>query len=464
MKAVADQDAIKQHIAEVVPFAGPAIREREPGEDEGEEHLPELVATDEREVPPHLLEVPGLVGHITRWITKTALYPQPLLALGAALAVVGTAAGRKYAGPTRSGTHLYVLGLAGTGAGKNHAAKMCKRLLRGAELDDMVGPGQFASEPVVYETLSAQPQRICFMDEFGSYITKMNNPRGSGHEKAVSGALRIAWGASFDTMSPPAWAKSSGRELKPIISPSLSIYAMSVHEEFYAGLQSADVANGFLNRFLILSTHQRPQEVEPELDEDETPPALVQSLQFISARPNEMSVARRVDEGKPAVRLDWATPAARETYQEFRKGIIEGRNEEQAKLLSRVPEMAVRLATIRAIGVKRVPAPAVTLEDITWGCELAMWSAKTLIAEVDAYMAETEHQARSQEVIRYLKKAPRKTMTKSALIGALKHKYKARELRDILESLADAEQIDWSKSTLDGACKPTEFIRYIGGK
>ena len=215
------------------------------------------------EIPEHLLDVPGLVGVIARWITKTALYPQPLLSLGAALCVIGTAAGRKFSGPTKSGTHLYVLGLAGTGAGKNHPARQAKRILHAADMKEFIGPSVFMSDSSVYQYVSAQPQMVCFMDEFGSYLQKLNAKNGGGYEKAISGILRTLWGSSLDTVYPPAWSlRGSSDKLPPIHSPSVSIFGLSVHEEFYAALQSTDIANGFLNRFLILSTQRKPSEVD----------------------------------------------------------------------------------------------------------------------------------------------------------------------------------------------------------
>ncbi len=275
----ADAAQIAGHIAEVVPLARPGsprmVTQDEVDFSETVDGPPAQGPPDE--IPAHLLDVPGAVGHITRWITKTALFPQPMLALGAALAVVGTAAGRKYAGPTGSGTHLYVLGLAGTGAGKNHPAKVAKRIMRAASMDENIGPGQFMSEPAVYQRLALQPLLLCFMDEFGSYLSRVNNPKGSGYERAISGALRTMWGASFDRIDPPAWADNT-KTLKPIQSPSLSIYGMSVHDEFYAALQSADIANGFLNRFLILSTMVKPVEVEPELPDNDVPTVIVEML------------------------------------------------------------------------------------------------------------------------------------------------------------------------------------------
>jgi len=65
-----------------------------------------------REFPAHLLNPQGLVGDIMDWIVGGARRPSRLLALGAALTIVGTLMGAGVRGPTRSGSHLYIVGLA----------------------------------------------------------------------------------------------------------------------------------------------------------------------------------------------------------------------------------------------------------------------------------------------------------------------------------------------------------------
>jgi hypothetical protein len=59
---------------------------------------------------------PGLVGDIVDWITATSRRPNRVLALGAAVTVVGTLIGRRVAGPTNSATHLYAVSIARSGA------------------------------------------------------------------------------------------------------------------------------------------------------------------------------------------------------------------------------------------------------------------------------------------------------------------------------------------------------------
>ena len=77
--------------------------------------------------------VPGLVGELVDWITATSRRPNRVLALGAAVTVVGTLIGRRAAGPTRSATHLYAVGIAPTGSGKQHLLDSIIRLHGGGQ-------------------------------------------------------------------------------------------------------------------------------------------------------------------------------------------------------------------------------------------------------------------------------------------------------------------------------------------
>lgn len=109
----------------------------------------EIVEEPSAALPPAISYPPGLVGDIARWTVATARRPQPELAVGAALVIVGTAAGRQFAGPMKSGTPPCVLGLAPTGTGKNHPLQAVSRVMAAARLAMHLGPSEFISMPAV---------------------------------------------------------------------------------------------------------------------------------------------------------------------------------------------------------------------------------------------------------------------------------------------------------------------------
>src|SRR5262249_53186350 len=103
---------------------------------------------------PRTPSVPGVVGEATEWILATARRPNRVLALAAAIPLVGTLIGRRVAGPTRSATHLYAVAVAPTGAGKQHPIDCITALMAAAGPHAHIGPHSLMSAPAP----SSQPR------------------------------------------------------------------------------------------------------------------------------------------------------------------------------------------------------------------------------------------------------------------------------------------------------------------
>ena len=73
--------------------------------------------------PEDLLEVPGFIGQVMAHNLATAFRPQPVLALGAALALAGTLTARKVRDKVNSRTNVYCLGVCPSGGGKEPPAR-----------------------------------------------------------------------------------------------------------------------------------------------------------------------------------------------------------------------------------------------------------------------------------------------------------------------------------------------------
>jgi hypothetical protein len=388
------------------------------------------------DLPDHLTRNPGLLGTLTDWIADSARKPQRAGALLAALELVGTAAGRKYAGPTLTGTHIYGLFLAPSGAAKDHPLKCIGRVLHACTMGAHYGPSGFMSMSALINRITRQPLTLTCIDEFGAFLGRINGRKASTHEKAITGVLRTAWGSSFDTMAPPEWA---GRVGEPIHSPALSIYGVSTHEEFFQNLEGGDVFNGFLNRFLILSTHSRVVEREPLADKMEVPAAVVDQMLAIytAGNPLTRATSHASIADAPMIVVPWADRFAHGAYQALGEKIE--RMEQDSVFFTRTAEMAQRLAVIRAIG-RDPAAPKVTLEDMDWGRDVAVWSAERMLEEAGEYMVETVHQGEAQRLLRVLK--GRGWMTFRAISQSLKNRLKSKELRDMLDGLVDGGDLE----------------------
>lgn len=414
-----------------------------------------IVTPEAAELPDHLTRCPGLVGEITDWITDSARRPQRGLALGAALCLVGTAAGRKFAGPTRTGTHLYVLALARTSAGKDHPLAQISRILTASGMANALGPSQFMSMTAVMKRFSRDPLALCPMDEFGSFLKRINSRRASGHEQQITGALRSLWGASFQTVPPIEWATQTS---PPIHSPAVSIYGASTPEEFYLAVEGGDILNGFLNRFLTISTLVRPPEQDPTADPFVVPEAISAGLRAIHGHGGAL-LGATIHNGEvtaPLVTVPWAGDDVRAAYVAMGRA-TESRDADAA-FLARTVEMAQRLAVVRAIGRAGADA-ALTLEDMEWGRDVALWSAERMMLDARDHIADTDHQGNANQVRRLIKARGR--IKHSDLVRAMQHRLKATDLKGLLGGLAEAEEIVIEVERPAGGGTDTRWYRAI---
>ena len=418
--------------------------------------LSSLAAIGDDDLPDDLTRVPGLLGDITDWICDSSRRPLRALALGAALVTLGTAAGRRYGSPTRSGTHLYIVGLARTGAGKDHPAACVSTLLQHADLQRLIGPGDINSWTSLLWAVAGNPAAVSVLDELGAFLKRANGVKAQGYEQGVSRYLRTLWGKSFASLSPPSVQSTNPhRVMRPIHSPSFSIFGVSTPEEFYDAISGSDVTNGFLNRFLLLSTLSKPLEREPIADRHSPPQELIKGLKEVSSAGGELWEATHNQEKPdlPPVEAEWADDSARQVYEAFKRD-IEAR-EEDAAWFARTVEMSQRVAAIRAIG--ECPArPRISADCMRWACALVLWSGERMKAEAAAHMAENPFQADCKRVLRIIKENGG-SMTRSALTKRLQKRFKPQELTNIIAALREAQDIAVSEQAAASGPKATIY-------
>jgi hypothetical protein len=430
------------------PETGEVLDEPEP------EDAPLPAKPEEEEFPEEWTYVPGLVGEITDWITATARRPNRAMSLAAAVAVVGAVMGRCWAGPTKSATHNYILTIARTGGGKDHPKQQAHTILDTCGMGETIGPDGFTASTALTSLLLRTPVSLSAIDEFGTFLKRINGRRAGGFEKEISKVLRTAWGVNFKSMRTPEWA---GKPSQTIYAPALTIMGTTTASEFFKSLEGGDIGNGFLNRFMLIYVTTKPQEVEPELPDNVVPDHIKQGVDDLWGCGNEdyrSTVFRSsADEVNPTI-IPWEDEAAHAVYKLLGK-TIELMGDEQPETVdffARTAEMAVRLATIRAAG--RFPyGPKVSVEDMKWGREVAWWSARRMMECCALYMAETENQEWANTIKRIIRDAGGK-MSKSGMLRKLQHKMKARDLNELLGLMKESGTIKIVTEKSNGGAPP----------
>lgn len=386
----------------------------------------------------------GLVGELTTWICETSRRPNRPLALAAAVSIVGTVCSRHIVGPTSSSTHLFIACLGETSIGKARPMKAIGQVLAAAKLGALVKTGKFKSDTSIELMIEANPVSVAIVDEIGSNLfVKMTNRRATSHESTISAVLRELWSvAPGDIFSTSARAMAATKNLE---SPMLSIFGVSTIQEFYRSLSGATIDNGFLNRFTIVRAAPRSEEGEPVRDPLVVPDHITSRL--ISLLPPDApgglpGIQALIGHQAPAkiLRIPFASEDVKQLYTRFANRILQWSDENTGMepFVGRTAEMAIRLATIHALGDGGREA-TVDEFDFRWGAELALRSAGFMIADAAANMAENEYQANFKRVQETIRKAGR--ISRSDLIRKIDGRIDMRTLDGILAALEGGNQI-----------------------
>ena len=389
-----------------------------------------------REFPDNLLNPPGLVGEIMDWIVDGARRPSRMLALGPALATVGTLMGRNVSGPTGSATHLYVVGLAPSGAGKDHPLQAIGKILKASTCGYLVGPSEFMSMSSIINYLQRQALSVCAMDEFGAFLRKLNNKNSSTHEMGISKILRSIWGISFGDYMTPEWA---GRASVEIQRPCMSIYGVSTAEEYFESMQNADIRNGFLNRFLVFSTNTKPAPRAP-LHDGEVPKELALKIATMYNEATRLSEAQKdlpLDAPRILKKVVWN--GGRPVYEALEAQVEEISEDKVVEpYFARTAEIAVRLATIVAWGCGRME---VIREDMEWGRDVALWSANNMAMLAKSFISDSPWERDAQKIIETIR-----TSSNGIRLSSLKQKHRWPHVDKILKHLVESEEIEELKA------------------
>jgi hypothetical protein len=333
--------------------------------------------------PTDLADVPGLVGDLVRYITETARYPDRLMALAAALSIVGKLLDRKVIGPTSSGTLLWMLILAFTGAGKEHLLNCISAALDAAEEGDKIGPSDFASVQATQEAVEEQSSFIAIMDEFGSFVARITSGSQSSDVQEITGTLCSLYGK--EPGSKWKGPKKKGKEVATVWWPALSIFGASTPSQFYEAIKSKLIATGFLNRFLIVSIGKGGARAIPKRDWRDIPGALKNKLKAVSKGPAPSDLILEMG-GTPVEwrRVGWGV-GAEARFNEFDDKIRALPDGVERDVQIRVALNAIRVATIVAVGRG---SASVELADLEWALSLASASATRLLEDLSKYSRE----------------------------------------------------------------------------
>lgn len=398
--------------------------------------------------PPFDLRVPdGILADMVDYMVSTARRPQPLLSLGASLCALGALMGRKYRTETNLRSNLYVVGIADSGSGKNHAREIVNELFFEAGLAAHLGGNKIASGAGLLTALHRQPALLLQIDEFGMFLSAAaDRKRSPRHITEILDNMTELYTAAGSVFLGAEYANHDGRnERRDIVQPCLCVYGTTTPLHFWNALQSANVVDGSLARFIILPTEDDYPEEAPGRGIRTAPKRLVEQLRLVAAGGGHVPSGNLAGLGagtSTAVEPMTVpmTQAASDAFAglgaEITRELREARGTGHTAVLARVSENAQKLALVAAVGRDPV-APSITLDDAEWAIGFVRRFARNTIRAVDQHVADNEIERNHKKVLDIIRRAGPGGLTKTELTR--KTQFLDRRTRDEqLVTLAEA--------------------------
>ena len=394
--------------------------------------------------PDHLLRVPGFIEQVIAHNLATATRPQPVLALAAGICLQSVLAARKVRDERGNRTNVYCVGVAPSGAGKDHARKVNKNILFAADLVEHEGNEDLASDAGLVTAVENEPAVLFQIDEFGRFLRTIGDPKKAPHLFNVLTALMKLYSSADTIFRGKAYADA--KRNKVVDQPCVSVYGTTVPEHFYESLTADSLSDGFIARLLVFEASETP--ARQRVRARAVPDAIKQAAAWWgSFKPGGNLAAEH-----PEPLVVEATPEAGVMFDalaamvdaELAKPDDAGRS-----LWARAEEKACRLALVYACS-KDHAKPVIDGDAAGWACELSEYLTRRMLYIAHEWVADGVFDARQKRVVRVVRKAGGR-ISRSELCRKTQW-LTQRERQEVIDNLVETGQIE--QVTVETATKP----------
>lgn len=397
-------------------------------------------------VAPGLMDCGGALGAFVTYCNRTAISPQPFLALAAGICGIGALAGRRYRTRTNLRTNIYAVGIADSGAGKDHARKKWKNVLATAGLTRYLGGEDIASGPAVLAALQRHPAVLFQIDEFGDWLSGVLGKNAPLHKRQVAERFKTLYSSADSFVSGTEYANQKGKDgraKEDIMQPHACLYGTTTPGQFWSAIEAGSMHDGLLARMLMfVSPVSYPDEADP--DDMDAPPELIETLQEIAAGPGgevgNLSGLMSAS-ANPEPHLVPASADAEVAIRALRREQLAMQRRAEGTyvtaIAARWAENAVKLALVRAVS-DNPGAPSITVQDVAWGRAVAKHCIDTLLQDAERHVADNEYERRINRAMDLIRKHGPITQRDLIRRG---FKHQERDRVEILKTLVDSGMV-----------------------
>ncbi|MDT3668946.1 MAG: hypothetical protein ROZ37_01270 [Aromatoleum sp.] len=387
---------------------------------------------------------PGVMSDVVEAILESAPKPQPELSTLAVLIAMAAACDGSRCLPSGGRLNLYGVGIAQTGAGKEHPRQAAGALAEacGARLI-----GKPASGQGLEDALTEGPGMIVELDEIAHVLEALYGTNKPPHLIELSSVLLRLYSASSTVYATRVRAQARGvSQHRTVANPCVNLIGFATPETLGRALTSASIEDGLLGRLLIVPGRQdvAPRRVRARFELPEHVTGVTRLLR------SDLAAFEDDPESSGTISV---TPTADALLEEllhaFDAAMRQSSEAFARALLVRSYEKCERIAGVLAV-FDQPNAPVVDVRHVEWAARFVKASDRATLRFCADFMHGGKVQAAAALVLKTVKRALQGEFTPQRRheIEALKNgavarsmvlratKLSKRELDEAIEHLA----------------------------
>lgn len=422
--------------------------------------------TETIQKPKDLFNPPGLLKDMFKFCEDIAQVPQPELSLVGALALASVTCGRIYRTNMNNFSSMYFMGIAKSGQGKENIKTFVESVLNASDYEKLVVGDGYTSSGAVHSVLKMRPTQITIMDEFGKRLEAISNSGNTNKEDGIQ-TLMEAWGRCHGTLRPDNYSLMNVQEqYKEMMmsrvthKPAITLVGLSVPKNFYSALNGGRIADGFLNRFVVVESTE-PRRVG-ELKRFKSPPtSIVNWVNYIRRPRGTMSDLSRdnAEMDLDQIVLDFDRESE-EILQDFAREIIKRQDilekDNLEPLLSRSKEKAMRLSLLCTLA-SNADAKTITGDVTRWAVDFIRYYDLLFIEACRDKVASSATESKIKQVLSFIRSRNGEGISKREVDRhELFRSMKSYEVKEIIERLKNAGEIQEVEIKIGGKGRPAK--------
>ncbi len=404
----------------------------------------------------HVFHPTGVIAQIIDYYNATARRDQPLFAIQCAIATCSVILGRNFVTNFENRTSLFLMNLAKSATGKEHAKRVCEKILEATNNDHLISGDGYTSASAVISACQEKPRHITIIDEFAKYLQASKNAQSGGHMAEANSALMQAINRLDGTLRAKnrasigmTIAQKKDVQNQHAVCPAITLMAMSTPENFFNTIGVDAIKDGFINRFIVCVSDTK-RTISKRKEPMEVPESIIDWELQIKIRRGTSDESPIVKPNATIIPFSLECHAIQDEYEQYCIDIADMAEQYgMSEISGRSHEMSLKLALIIALS-ENPNVEEVKAEHMQQAVNWVKYNLDRLVKELKINISSSDYEATKKEILKALRACG--GMAKSDMFKRPPFsKYEGKILENVLSELSEAELITKEIEEKEGA-------------